>query len=302
LLGLEIEENVPGLDPHQARREVDILTTSAAGTHVAIDFDGVWWHAEGPSRDRTSLHPRAAAQPGAALARAEALAAAGVHLVRVYSDEWAFRRPAVESRLRAILGRPTEILSARSLTLDPEADAAEVRSFLQVSHTQGAPPLQNIALALRRADGTIAAVMTFGERTLGRRAGRQLELLRFCCSPGTIIRGGAGRLLKAFLRNYSTDGTRELVTFADLRWTPVSGSRMYESIGFVLTGRTRPTYDYVHPSDSNHRVSRIALQKHKILAAHPELNPSFTEEKLAESLGYSRVWDCGNLRYALSLI
>jgi hypothetical protein len=141
--------------------------------------------------------------------------------------------------------------------------------------------------------------MTFGERTLGSEAGRQLELLRYCCAPGLSVQGGAGRLLKAFRAARPELAGSRIVTYADLRWTPIWGSRMYESIGFRPDGRTKPTYDYVHPSQSNRRVSRIALQKHKLLPANPQFDASMTEEQMAAALGYARVWNSGSLRYAL---
>jgi hypothetical protein len=289
-LGLEVQENVPGLYSSR-RKEVDIFIPSAK---VAIEFDGVWYHREGSSRNIA---------PTEARDRAFELAGAGIQTVRIFSDEWANRRVAVCSRLRAILGRPESSIGARSLAPDPGVPPHEARAALATWHSQGSSPNQQAAVGLRRKDGSLAALMTFGERSLGPAGGSHLELLRFCCAPGLSVPGGASRLLAVFLRSYDTSASSRLVTYADLRWTPVWGSKMYEALGFRLGGREKPypSYAYVHPSAGNRRISRMALQKHKMLAQNPGADPGLTEGEIAATLGYSRVWDCGCLSYELDL-
>ena len=296
-LGLKIEENRTGLIPSRPRLEVDIYVPSAS---VAVEFDGVWWHAEGAARSRSGTQ-RPDASPERSVEKAIALDAEGVRLIRVFSDEWALRRPAVESRLRAILGRPTERLDARKLVVDPDVPLAEALAFLDSNHVQWrVSASSHVAVGLRDVAGALRAVMTFGERsTSGSARGVQLEMLRFCTVAGINVRGGAGRLLAAFLTHYRTDHAT-LVSYADVRWSGVRGA-FYTALGFEATGRTRPSYAYVHPGQSNRRVSRVSMQKHKLLATHPEFDPAMTELQMAEALGFARVWDSGQLRYELRI-
>lgn len=296
-LGLEVREDVPGLIHSSPRQEVDIFVPSHS---VAIEFDGVWWHAEGASREQAG-RSRPDAQPDAVTDKTDRLAEAGIRLIRIFSDEWALRRTAVVSRLRAILGCPVEKLNARSLMVDASVPVKEALAFLDDNHVQGRiATASHVAVGLRDSEGSLVALMTFGERsTSANSASAQLELLRFCTRAGTAVRGAAGRLLSAFRENYETDH-RTLVSYADIRWSGTGGA-FYDVLGFSLVGRTRPSYSYIHPSHSNRRISRISLQKHKLLAANPQFDASMTERQMAEALGYARVWDSGQLRYELRL-
>ena len=296
-LGLVVHENVPGLIHSSPRQEVDIFVPSHS---VAIEFDGVWWHAEGASREQAG-RSRPDAQPDAVTDKTDRLAEAGIRLIRIFSDEWALRRTAVVSRLRAILGCPVEKLNARSLMVDASVPVKEALAFLDDNHVQGRiATASHVAVGLRDSEGSLVALMTFGERsTSANSASAQLELLRFCTRAGTAVRGAAGRLLSAFRENYETDH-RTLVSYADIRWSGTGGA-FYDVLGFSLAGRTRPSYSYIHPSHSNRRISRISLQKHKLLAANPQFDASMTERQMAEALGYARVWDSGQLRYELRL-
>jgi hypothetical protein len=293
-----VQSDFPGLMPESPRVKVDMYIPERG---VAIDFDGVWWHSEGRSRERW-FSGREAARPGAALEKTRRLADLGVQLIRVYSDEWAGRRSTVESRLRAILCRPLAVFDARKTTVDAFVPAREARAFLDANHLQGSIPLLEAAVGLRGDDGLLLALATFGERAItGGSAGRQLELLRFCTVGGSVVRGALGRIIAAFRRSYDLSDHEELVTYADLRWTPLRGSRGYELVGFRLERQTKVSYDYVHKNDSNKRLHRSSLQRHKLLAMEPSFDASMTEWQMAQALGYARLWDCGQLRYVYKL-
>ena len=105
-LGVSVEENVSGLDPMLPRTEVDIFLPEHG---VAIEFDGVWWHAEGPSRDHAG-RSRPSAQPDAIVARLERLRARGIYLLRVFSDEWIHERAMIETAIRAAVGQGEQTL------------------------------------------------------------------------------------------------------------------------------------------------------------------------------------------------
>lgn len=299
-LGLRVETDVRRLYPDNPRYEVDIYVPDK---RVAIEFDGVWWHAEGSSRNSAG-RGRADSLPGEALRRAEILRGEGIRLIRIFSDEWAYRKTAVQSRLQAILARPERRLDARKLHLDTAVPSSEAADFIARSHVQGTVSAASmVAVGLRANDGALEAVMTFGCRSMGgSSAGVRVELLRFCSAPGTQVRGAASRLLSAFARSYELDGAdQRIVTYADIRWSGLTATTMYEKIGFTPTGQTRPSYSYVHPSQSNRRISRMQLQRHKLVGMDPSFTTDMTEREMSEYLGYARVWDSGQLRFELDL-
>jgi hypothetical protein len=112
-IGVSVRENVTGLDPLIPRSEVDIFLPDH---NVAVEFDGVWWHAEGPSRERAGKS-RPSAMPDAIVSRLDRLAAMGIRLIRVFSDEWIHERATIESVLRSSVGLEEQSLDLQDDTL-----------------------------------------------------------------------------------------------------------------------------------------------------------------------------------------
>ena len=132
--GVRVEENVSGLDPAVPRSEVDIFLPDHG---VAVEFDGVWWHAEGPSRERTRKS-RPSAQPDAIVARLERLTANGVRLIRVFSDEWAYEKETIKSVLRMAVDLEDCVFDVadESVSLDRRlATAAHERALGRAGYT-----------------------------------------------------------------------------------------------------------------------------------------------------------------------
>ena len=126
-LGVVVEENVTGLDSEIPRAEVDIYLPDYS---VAVEFDGVWWHAEGPSRERAGSS-RPSAFPDAIVSRLERLAAAGVRLIRIFSDEWANERDAMKHILRMAIGMEEH-------TFDPSGEIVQIdRRLFTAAHETG---------------------------------------------------------------------------------------------------------------------------------------------------------------------
>lgn len=295
-LGFVVEENTTGLLRSNPRLEADIYIPSK---NLIIEFDGVWWHSEGPSREHSG-RSRLIAQPGETLRIAQEFNDIGIRIIRVFSDEWALLKDIVKSRIRSILGVSQVRMNARSLIVDLNVNLIEATEFIRCNHIQQNVTAKDIvAVGLRDNAGKLLSVMTFGMRSISGSAILQLELLGFCNILNTTIRGAASRLLKAFLRNYDCD-SNILVTYADLRWSSLNDT-CYTKIGFTFDSIVRPSYYYVHPSQSNKRISRITLQRHKLLKLYPDLDPLLSEREMIELLGYSRVWNSGQLKFVLTV-
>lgn len=116
------------------------------------------------------------------------------------------------------------------------------------------------------------------------------ELIRFASKLGVQVIGGASRLLKHFRNGH--DGS--IVSYADRRY---SNGRLYESIGFKKIGESKPNYWWT----KNHaKLSRYQCQKHKLYKLlGNKFDPAKSESENMLLNGYSRIYDCGNLIYAL---
>jgi len=200
-------------------------------------------------------------------------------------DEWSHRRKIVEDRIKSALGLYDRRIYARKC-LVKELSANESNAFLNENHLQGADNA-GIRYGLYHA-GELVAVMTFGKPRFNRKY--NWELIRFVSKLGTQVVGGASRLLAHFRKSHSGS----IVSYADRRW---SQGGLYEAIGFKKAGVSRPNYWYVK---GNKRISRYECQKHKLPALlGVSFDPSKSESENMSLAGYDRMYDCGNLIYAM---
>jgi len=130
--------------------------------------------------------------------------------------------------------------------------------------------------------------MTFSHGSLAKGVKKQdpliWELNRFCTHLEFVISGIAGKLLEHFKKNYNW---KEIFSYADRRW---SNGNLYEKLGFELIASTQPNYWYVRNIE---RIHRFALRK------RPDEPKDIPEHLLRLEEGYTRIWDCGNLKFKL---
>ena len=119
----------------------------------------------------------------------------------------------------------------------------------------------------------------------------ELELLRFANKLGTDVIGGASRLLKKFIRDNSD--VEEIVSYADRRW---SDGSLYEKLGFSLDSTTDPSYFYIV---NGHCENRMKYQKCKLVKEG--FDPSLSEHDIMLSRKMYRIYDCGTLKYRISI-
>lgn len=119
----------------------------------------------------------------------------------------------------------------------------------------------------------------------------EYELVRFCNLTGVAVAGGASRLLKAFVEDMCT---RSIVTYAKRDY---SQGNLYTKLGFKLINTTIPGYTYY----KNRKVlTRYQCQKHLLQKLVPEhFSPELSESEIMRNAGFHKVYDAGNLVYAL---
>lgn len=220
------------------------------------------------------------------------LAAQGIRLLRVFSNEWAAKPDLVRSMLLHRLGKTPNRVMARDTEVR-EVTSTVATAFLRENHLQG-PVGSRVKLGCFH-DGKLVAMATFGPQRYGKAEG-YFELLRYANLRDHFVVGGFSKLLAHFRRNYEA---KHLISFADARW---SAGGMYESNGFKLVRTSNPNYFYFRPEDPDVLRSRVVFQKHKlpaILGAGFDPSKSEVENMLAN--GWDRIWDCGNLVYEMPL-
>jgi hypothetical protein len=256
-------------------KEIDIYIPSL---NLAIEYDGLYYHCESKIAER-KYH----------LNKTKALNKLGIRLIHIFSDEWKNKESLIKKKLTNLVGKDTSRLYARKCEIK-EITPKESNEFLESNHIQGADKSKH-KLGLYHLN-ELVAVMTFsvGRNSMGtlRQEGKW-ELSRFATKASIV--GGASKLLKYFIRNYNP---KAIISYADRRW---SVGNLYEQIGFKCTGTSSPSYWYT--KDYRIRLYRYNFRKSILLKLGAD--PNKTEWEIMQDLGYDRVWDCGTLRYELTI-
>lgn len=250
--------------------ELDVYIPSR---NLAIEFNGLYWHSEAQGKDRY-YH----------LDKTIACAEQGTQLIHIFEDEWENKQQIVKARLRHLLRATKYKIQARKCEIKEVANIVSSK-FLNKYHLQGAinAPI-NLGLFYRNR---LVALMSFGKPRFNKNY--KYELLRYCTIANFSILGGAGKLLNYFIRRY--DGS--IISYADRRW---SNGGLYKKIGFKELKPSQPAYFYVN-EDGRH--NRVKFQKHKLQDKLNNYDPNLSESENMYQNGYNRIWDCGNLVFAL---
>lgn len=251
--------------------EVDILIPSLK---IGVEYNGGYFHCD-LFKDR-KYH----------LNKTQEALDKGYRLIHIWEHDWTHNREIVKSILLNILSKTVKRVYARKTEI-VTLTAKEANTFLNENHLQGAS-VSRVRFGLKY-QGDLVSVMTFSglRKAVGMDTrDNHYELVRFCNKKEHTVVGGASKLFKYFIKEYSPD---RVISYASRDWS-IGG--LYENLEMVFKGYTSPGYFYVK---SKIKYTRFNFQKHKLVEQGAD--PSKTEYEIMLEKGYYRVWDCGNLRY-----
>jgi hypothetical protein len=244
---------------------------------IAIEYNGIYWHSEKQKSDK-NYH----------LNKLNLCQDKKITLIQIFEDEWLLHQDIVKHRLMQIFGvNSSQRVHARSCTI--KLTPSNVKNeFLSKYHLQGTDN-SPVSLGAFYKDALVA-VMTFNHGSLAKGIKNKKEdvweLNRYCCDYNFHIPGIASKLLSFFKNNYEWS---MIYSYADRRW---SVGNMYYKLGFTLDKETLPNYWYV-PEGTPKRIHRFAFKK------RPDEPRNIPEWLLRMQEGYTRIWDCGNLKFVM---
>ena len=121
------------------------------------------------------------------------------------------------------------------------------------------------------------------------------ELVRFCNILNTNIVGGASKLLKEFIRQYSP---KYIISYSS---NDISFGNLYNTLGFE-SGEVSTSYWYIEP-ETMHRYHRTSFSRSGIAEkfGYDIKDMSWSEHNVMDELRYIRIYDAGTTRWILSL-
>ena len=279
-LGFQTEYNVRSAikDDHGKVLELDILVPNK---NLAIEYNGLHYHGErtvlgGKGKDR-KYH----------LNKTIACEKKDILLLHIFSDEWEQKKNIIKSIISNKLGVSTTKIPARKCEVK-EIGVDEKNQFLEVNHLQGSDKAK-IKLGLFYGSDLVA-VMTFAAARF--RKDVLWELSRYAVKMNCNVIGGFSKLISYAYKSNLIQGS--IVSYSDRRY---SVGNVYLHNGFSLDRINPPTYYYINLKCLTQRLNRMFFQKKNFDLSKYE---GMGEKEIAESLGYTRVWNCGTMTWILS--
>ena len=258
-------------------KEIDIFLPSY---NIGIEYNGNLWHSEKYGKDK-NYH----------FDKTNECEKNGVKLIQIFEDEYMLHKKIVfckllhalkiDNNLEHIAGRKCNIKSIL------KCDAEE---FLEKNHIQGF--VSSTVYLGAFYQNKLVGVMSFIEEQKN-----IWNLNRFATDNNYICQGIGGKLFKYFTTNFQY---YEIKSFADRRWTSTIERNIYDILGFKKITYTKPDYRYYNPKvDRYLRFHKFNFRKDKLIKRYPDvdLKPGMTEYEMATKLGYTRIWDCGLIKY-----
>lgn len=256
-------------------KEIDIYLPEY---RLGIEYCGLYWHNE------DSPWPRGPEHHLTKLKKAEE---ENIRLLTIFGDEWAERKIQVQNYIKSCLGNYSTILGARKCFVE-KITIQEGDNFMEKNHIQGSSYAE-VYFGLKSKNGELVGAISGGKHHRGT---GDFVLNRLAFKANTRIQGGASKLILA-LKGWAIDNNYfKIITWSDKRW---SQGQVYKANGFTLAGTLAPDYSYVC---GNRRLPKQSCTKKALLLKGGVGN---TEKAMAKSLKYSRIWDCGKVRWEIEL-
>lgn len=239
--------------------------------HLAIEFDGNYWHSENIGTAST-YH----------FEKTKLCNHAGIRLIHIFEYEWDFNQKKIKALIRSALGLYKTRLYARQCVVKP-ISSKDYRVFLSEYHLQGAVN-SSIRYGLFYKD-ELVSVVGFGK---SRYKASETELLRFCTKSDYQVIGGFSKLITHACK---LNNMHSFISYIDLAHFHGRG---YKKVGFEKVSVTKPSYVYIK---GNSVLSRYQCQKHKLeKLLGTAYNESLTETENMVLARYMKVYDSGTLK------
>ena len=259
-------------------KEIDILIPSH---NIGVEIHGNYWHSELICKEEFTYH----------LNKTKKSEDKGIQLFQFFEDEIKHKKDICYSIIRNKLGKALHKIYARKCIIK-EVEIKDKDLFLNENHIQGKDK-SRIKFGLYFND-ELVSLMTFGKPRQSNKA--EWELVRFCNKQNTSVVGAASKLFQYFIKLHNP---QSIISYADKR---ISQGNIYDVLKFEHTHDALPRYHYMHKKNYLKRYHRSNFTKDRIKKLYPEVDLSMTEWDIMQSLGYDRIWDCGNKVYVWNSI
>lgn len=242
----------------------------------AIEFNGSYWHNDN-IKDR-NYHKNKTLR----------CLNKGIRLIHIFDYEWFSDSTKLKliKLIESCICNNSKIVYARNTEVK-EISFAEAKEFLIKYHLQNSAT-SSINIGLFDCNELIG-VMTFNTPRFDNEA--EYELVRLAYKNNVNVIGGSEKMFKYFLDVYKP---ASIISYCNI--AKFTGA-VYERLGFKFIGYTIPNYVW-YDLNRNVVLNRYKTTKKKLLEEYDiEDGPEVTEDSIMKSLGFLKIYDCGNAKY-----
>lgn len=269
----EITDFLKSLTPAPTIQENELFDIYLPDQKIAIDCLDLFWESDIHRLDKQTQKRKM-----------KKCTEDGIRLISIFEDEWITKQSIVKNRLSHIIQQSTSQKYAKNCTV---VKGGSYPDFFVQHHIQGKTN-SSLQYGLY-SESELIAVMSFGKPRFNKN--HEWELLRFA-SIGSVV-GGAGKLFTAFVREQNPES---VLSYCDLRW---GTGNLYEKLGFKLQSTSEPTSFY---TKEGKRYHRLGFTREKLLKSigTTDVTSKMSQNQLARSCGFSKIYDCGHAVYVWS--
>lgn len=242
--------------------------------NIAIECNGVYWHSGKENRNKH-------------IKKYNLCKECGIQLLYFWEDEIINKSNIIENIILSKLNLNNKI-AARKCEIK-EISSKECEQFLNDNHLQG-----SVKSSIRYGlfyNNELVQVMTFGKlrKCLNQKhKDGTYELYRFCTLGGYTIIGGASKLLKHFINDYSPN---RIITYCS---KDISNADIYKKLGFLYVCESDSGFFYVDKKGIRH--NRYSLRKDRV-----DDGSGRTADEILQELGYFKCYNLGNYKFEMIL-
>ena len=254
--------------------EIDIYIPSKK---VGIEFNGIYWHSEYNRRVNKNSH----------INKTEKCEREGIHLIQIFSDEYSEKRNVIFKKINELLG----ITEKKCILLSPQCEIKEIKQkeakdFFNEYCINGYTKSSFYIAAYYKEK--IIAAMSFIKARNG-----EYILNRFAVDDEYKCVNIYNNLFNYFVQK---NKPAKVKAFLDRRYYKVN-ENIFNSIGFKFDGYIDPDYTYMYAKKSSLGRFNKNFLKNKNMVEKYNLSSVRVTNKIANGLGYFRVWDCGQIKF-----
>jgi hypothetical protein len=253
---------------------------------IGIEFNGLYYHSELSGNKDKFYH----------IHKTEKCNNEGIQLIHIFENDWNNKKEIIKNKLKHILHKnDSNVINARQCIVK-QIEYGECNEFLNKNHIQGSDK-SFLRYGLYFKENLIS-VMTFSKPNVSKgkrmKCDDILELSRYCVDNNFRCNGSFSKLLKFFIKNNHL--FKKIYTYADRKYSN-DKNNVYVKNNFSFVDTTPPNYFYTN--DYQNLIHRFKFTKWKIIKLGGD--KTLSEWENMKQMGYDRIWDCGNLKYELSL-